>query len=131
MSYALVPVQRYHPVVRLPRGARVVPPVWAAAGLGGPFPGVPTADNFWFDEQGWFYVYTWTPQQGWNAGLWVRGFVGDPNLNSVVDPAPSNAWFAIFDVNNKLVLFDTQPNTRNATGFHLASWAPPGTTIAV
>ena len=130
MSYALVPVERYHPVVRLPRGARVLPQIWAAAGLGG-FPGLPTADNFWFDETGYFYVYTWTPQQGWNAGQWVVGFAGSPNLNSVIGPAPSNAWFAIFDAHNKLVVIDRQPATAQAAAFHLASWAPPGTSVAV
>lgn len=85
------------------------------------------AANFWWDYQGWYYLYTWTPQRLWDNGRWVTG----RELCTAVAAAPSYAWHAIFNwPENRAVLFDTNENTKSAACFHVAQLAPPGTVIA-
>lgn len=90
MSYALVPVERYHPVVRLPRGTRLLRPRWAAAGLGASDLGAATigvnpGDMFYWSPDGWYFTYAWAPGLGWDVGRWYRG-------SELCDAAKARNW---------------------------------------
>jgi hypothetical protein len=110
MSYALVPVTRFHPAVRLPRGARIVPPRWAAAGLGGMGTGL--SDRFFWSPESWYYLYAWAPGAGWDMGRWLQGSdlcdaAKTARWGSSHGATGLAKWFAIWsDTTQKFVLFD-------------------------
>jgi hypothetical protein len=97
--------------------ARIVPPRWAAAGLGGLGTGL--GDRFYWSADAWYYLYAWAPGVGWDIGHWLQGRDlcdayetarwGPGTVAGAGTPGqPGMAkWFAIWsDTRRKFVLFD-------------------------
>jgi hypothetical protein len=69
----------------------------------------------------WYYVYTWSSPDGWDAGAWVSGegmcsYMGDVELG-LLPKGVTPGWHVVFDQANALVLSDNHENTQQAMCF--------------
>lgn len=53
--------------------------------------GVSPGDKFYWSQDGWYFVYAWSPVIGWDNGKWLRG-------GQLCDAAKARNWHIGTDI---------------------------------